>query len=90
MATHPTPMSVPPSTFAPSTTRTAPAAKPAPQPVVSPPHADDEYCRHPASDAPVRRGDRIAFQIWVVCVLLTVALTLVFYLIDKIYMNAKG
>jgi hypothetical protein len=41
--------------------------------------------RHSASEAPVRRLDRIAFQVWVICVLLTLAITLVFYLIDKIF-----
>jgi hypothetical protein len=54
----------------------------------SPPPTDDEtFPRHSASEVPVRRADRIAFQVWVVCVLLTVAVTLVFYLIDKLYMS---
>ena len=48
--------------------------------------ADDApYPLHSASEAPVRRMDRIAFQVWVVCVLLSVAITLVFYLVDKLY-----
>ena len=51
-----------------------------------PAQVDDEvFPRHSASEGPVRRMDRIAFQVWVVCVLLTVAITLVFYLIDKLY-----
>jgi hypothetical protein len=55
-------------------------ANPAPTPTPE----DEIFPRHSASEAPVRRADRIAWQIWVACVLLTVALTLVFYLIDKI------
>ena len=59
-----------------------------PQPTPAP--ADDEvFPRHSASEAPVRRLDRIAFQVWVLCVLLTLAITLVFYLIDKIFMSAN-
>jgi len=57
-------------------------------PSPAPTPADHEtFPRHSASEAPVRRADRIAFQVWVACVLLTVALTLVFYLIDKLYMG---
>jgi hypothetical protein len=57
-----------------------------PQPAPTPVPADDEvFPRHSASEAPVRRLDRIAFQVWVICVLLTLAITLVFYLIDKIF-----
>jgi len=62
-----------------------------PTPAPAPAPADDEALpRHSASEAPVRRADRIAFQVWVVCVLLTVALSLVFYLIDKLYMAGKS
>jgi len=62
-----------------------------PHPQPAPVPADDEvFPRHSASEAPVRRIDRIAFQIWVVAVLLTVAITLVFYLIDKISLAVKG
>lgn len=56
-------------------------------PAGGPAAVDDEvFPRHSASEGPVRRLDRIAFQAWVVCVLLTVAVTLVFYLVDKLYM----
>jgi hypothetical protein len=59
---------------------------PHPQPAPTPAPADDEALpRHSASEAPVRRLDRIAFQVWVICVLLTLAITLVFYLIDKLF-----
>lgn len=62
-----------------------------PQPAPAPAPADDEVIpRHSASEAPVRRLDRIAFQVWVVCVLLTLTLTLVFYLIDKLFMSGKA
>jgi hypothetical protein len=61
-----------------------------PNPHPGPPPADDEALpRHSGSEAPVRRLDRIAFQVWVVCVLLTVAITLVFYLVDKLYMARR-
>jgi len=33
----------------------------------------------------VTRGYRIAFQVWMLCVLLTLVVTLAFYLFDKIY-----
>jgi len=61
------------------------------QPAPTPAPADDEvFPRHSASEGPIRRLDRIAFQVWVVCVLLTLAVTLVLYLIDKLFMSAKG
>jgi len=61
------------------------------QPAPAPAPADDEvFPRHSASAGPIRRLDRIAFQVWVVCVLLTLAVTLVLYLIDKLFMSAKG
>ena len=63
-----------------------PGLSPIATPVAAPAAADEVLPRHSASEAPVRRADRIAFQVWVVCVLLTVAITLVFYLIDKLYM----
>ena len=55
-----------------------------PQPVPTPVVDDEVFPRHSASEAPVRRLDRIAFQLWVICVLLTLAITLVFYLIDRL------
>jgi hypothetical protein len=58
---------------------------PQPQPAATPIPGDVEvFPRHSASEAPVRRLDRIAFQVWVICVLLGLAITLVFYLIDKL------
>ena len=61
-----------------------------PNPLASAPPTDDETLpRHSASEAPVRRLDRIAFQVWVASVLLVVAVTLVFYLVDRLYM-ARG
>ena len=53
-----------------------------PQPVPAP--AEEVFPRHSASEGPVRRMDRIAFQVWVVGVLLTLVITLVLYLYDKI------
>ncbi len=62
-----------------------------PTPAPAPALPDDEMLpKYPASDRPVRRWDRIAWQVWVVCVLLTVAITLVFFLIDKISLAIKG
>jgi hypothetical protein len=57
--------------------------QPAPAPLPAPGDAE-VLPRHSASEAPVRRLDRIAFQVWVLCVLLTLAITLVLYLIDKL------
>ena len=61
-----------------------------PNPTPAPTPDDETLPRHSASEHPVRRLDRIAWQIWVVCVLLTVAITLVFYLIDKISLAVRG
>jgi hypothetical protein len=55
---------------------------PAPAPAAPP--AEETFPQHSASEAPVRRADRVAFQIWVVCVLLTLVITLVLYLVDRI------
>jgi hypothetical protein len=55
-------------------------------PTTTPTPASDEIPRHSASGAPVTRAYRIAFQIWVVSVLLTLVVTLLLYLIDKIYL----
>jgi len=38
----------------------------------------------------VTRGDRIAFQIWMLVVLLTVVIALVLYLFDKIHFAVTG
>jgi hypothetical protein len=43
-----------------------------------------------ASGEPVTRAYRIAFQVWVTCVLLTVVITLSLYLFDKIYLRLMG
>ena len=41
--------------------------------------------RYPANGQPVTRAYRIAFQVWVMCVLLTIVITLSLYLFDKVY-----
>jgi len=46
---------------------------------------DDSIPKYSASGQPVTRGYRIAFQIWVLCVLLTLVVTLALYLFDKLY-----
>ena len=46
--------------------------------------------RYSASGQPVTRAYRIAFQVWVTCVLLTVVITLSLYLFDKIYLRVTG
>lgn len=56
-------------------------ATPQPTPTVT---DDGPLPRYSASEAPVRRADRIAFQVWVLCVLLTIAITLIFYLVDRL------
>jgi hypothetical protein len=50
----------------------------------------DQIPRYTASGAPVTRADRIAFQVWLVCVLLTVVITLLLFLFDKIYFAFTG
>ena len=67
----------------PGSTVTGKSPGPHPDPAAA---ADELLPRHSASEGPVRRLDRLAFQVWVVCVLLAVAITLVFYLVDKLYM----
>jgi len=57
---------------------TTPANTPAPAP--------DELPKYTASGVPVTRAYRIAFQIWILAVLLTLVVTLLLYLIDKIYL----
>ena len=51
---------------------------------------NEQVPRYSASGQPVTRGDRIAFQIWFLCVLLTVVITLALFLFDKIYFAATG
>ena len=46
--------------------------------------------RYTASGRPVTRGERRAFQIWVIFFLLTLVATLIMYLFDKIYLAITG
>jgi hypothetical protein len=50
----------------------------------------DPLPRHAASDGPVTRGYRTAFHVWVLCVLLTLVVTLALYLFDKIHLAVTG
>ena len=50
----------------------------------------DEVPRYTASGQPVTRAYRIAFQVWVISVLLTLVVTLALYLFDKIYLAYTG
>ena len=52
--------------------------------VVDQPPAD-QVPAHTASGRPVTRGERFAFQVWILGVLLTLVVTLLFFLIDKIW-----
>lgn len=61
-----------------------------PQSPVSAPAPVDEIPRYTASGAPVTQGYRIAFQVWVISVLLTLVVTLALYLFDKIYFAFTG
>ncbi len=54
------------------------------------PAPSDELPRYTASGAPVTRAYRIAFQVWVLSVLLTLVVTLALYLFDKIYFHYMG
>ncbi len=56
-------------------------------PPVAPAPAEDLLPRYSASEQPVTRGYRIAWQLWVLICLLTVVSALIFFLIDKLIMN---
>ncbi len=60
---------------------------PTPTPAPSP---ADELPRYSASEQPVTRAYRIAFQVWVIAVLLTLVVTLALYLFDRIYLAVTG
>jgi hypothetical protein len=51
------------------------------------PPTDDTLPRYSASEQPVTRGSRIAFQVWVYAALLTVVIALVLYLVDKLILR---
>ena len=58
---------------------------------VSPPAPDAEPLpRHPASEQPVTRGYRVAFQVWQLCVVFTVVITILLFLFDKVYLYFTG
>jgi hypothetical protein len=50
----------------------------------------DPLPKYSASEQPVNRAYRIAFQVWVVSVLLTLVVSLALYLFDKIYFAWTG
>ena len=50
----------------------------------------DQLPRYTASEQPVTRGYRIAFQFWVLSVLLTLVVSLSLYLFDKLYFAFVG
>lgn len=59
-------------------------------PTTATPVPADPLPKYTASGAPVTRAYRIAFQVWVVCFLLTIVATLIFYLFDKTYYAIYG
>lgn len=63
------------------------AIQPQHPPTPEPP--SDLVPAHTASGRPVTRGERIAFQVWVVCVLLTLVITLGLFLIDKFFASGR-
>ena len=50
----------------------------------------EQLPRYTASEQPVTRAYRIAFHVWVTCVLLTVVIALVLFMFDKIYFAITG
>jgi hypothetical protein len=99
MATNPSNTQMPESTSVapnqpktPARARVAVATNPpnTPAPAPTPAPANEQLPAYPASDRPVTRGDRIAFQIWMLVVLLTVVIALVLYLFDKIHFAVTG
>lgn len=69
---------------------TANASGTAAQATTAPVTAPDQLPRYTASEQPVSRAYRIAFQIWVISVLLALVVTLALYLFDKIYYAFTG
>jgi hypothetical protein len=65
--------------------RPRPSPQESPSPTATEPPPADQVPAYSASERPVTRGERIAFQLWIVCTLLTLVGTLLFYLIDKIW-----
>ncbi len=65
--------------------RPRPGPQENPSPAGAEPTPADQVPAYSASERPVTRGERVAFQLWVVCTLLTLVGTLTFYLIDKIW-----
>lgn len=51
------------------------------------PAIDDTVPRYSASEHPVTRGYRIAFQVWVLAALLVVVVSLILYLVDKLILG---
>lgn len=50
------------------------------------PHAanNEPLPRYSASERPATRGDRVAFQIWIILFLLVIVFTLINYLLSRI------
>ena len=70
---------------------TNPANTPTPANTPATPTPEGEQIpAYSASGRPVTRADRIAFQIWLLIVLLTVVIALVLFLFDKIYFAITG
>ena len=51
------------------------------------PDTTEQIPRYSASEQPVTRGYRIAFQVWRLAVLLTVVIALILFLVDKLILN---
>jgi hypothetical protein len=50
----------------------------------------EQLPRHSASEQPVTRGYRVAFQVWQLCVVFTVLITILLFLFDKVYLYFTG
>jgi hypothetical protein len=61
-----------------------------PTPTNTPAPQNEQVPAYSASERPVTRADRIAFQVWMVVVLLTVVIALVLFLFDKIHFAITG
>ncbi|HVK12567.1 MAG TPA: hypothetical protein VM597_27710 [Gemmataceae bacterium] len=60
--------------------------RPAPAEAAADPTAEqpaDTVPAYTASGRPVTRAERFVFQLWIVCALLTLVVTLLFFLVDK-------
>ena len=63
--------------------QTPPTTQSANGPAASGDPANSSLCKHSASERPNTRGERIAFQLWIIMFLLVIMFTLINYLVTR-------